>query len=101
LRLRSEVEIVPESNINFPSLGRSITKDNEDGDGVEQDYALAAHWYRRAAEHVPNLGGAGQGRNSLGNLYMEGLGVPNDPVQAYMWFSLAGVDKNIASAEGK
>ena len=73
----------------------------EDGQGVEQNYALAAHWYRRAAEHVPNLGGAGQGRNNLGNLYMTGLGVSKDYVQAYMWFSLAGVDENIADVQRK
>jgi TPR repeat protein len=72
----------------------------ENGDEVEQDYAVAAMWYLKAAEHVPNLGGAGGGRNALGNLYMEGLGVPQDYVQAYKWFSLAGDDKNIAwSAE--
>jgi tetratricopeptide (TPR) repeat protein len=73
----------------------------QDGDGVEQNYALAAEWYRKAAAHVPNLGGAGQGRNNLGNLYMEGLGVPKDYVQAYKWFSLAGVDQNIAWAAEK
>jgi TPR repeat protein len=73
----------------------------EDGDGVEQNYAIAAEWYRKAAEHVPNLGGAGGGRNNLGNLYMEGLGVPKDYVQAYKWFSLAGVDKNITWAAEK
>jgi uncharacterized protein len=70
----------------------------QDGDGVEQNYALAAEWYRKAAENVPNLGGAGQGRNNLGLLYMEGLGVPKDYVQAYKWFSLAGADQNIAWA---
>jgi TPR repeat protein len=73
----------------------------EDGDGVEQNYALAAEWYREAAEHVPNLGGAGQGRNHLGLLYLAGLGVPQDYVQAYMWFSLAGVDQNIGEAADK
>jgi TPR repeat protein len=73
----------------------------EDGDGVEQNYALAAAWYRKAAEHVPDLGGAGQGRNHLGLLYMEGLGVPRDYVQAYMWFSLAGGDENITHAAEK
>jgi uncharacterized protein len=62
----------------------------EDGDGVSQNYAIAAKWYRRAAEHVPNLGGAGQGRNNLGLLYLDGRGVPKDYVQAYLWFSLAG-----------
>jgi hypothetical protein len=53
----------------------------------------------RAAEHVPNLGGAGQGRNDLGLLYLKGLGVPKDYVQAYMWFSVAGVESNVAAAQ--
>lgn len=48
----------------------------EHGEGVEQNYRLAAEWYRKAAEHVPDLGGAGQARNRLGLLYMQGLGVP-------------------------
>jgi TPR repeat protein len=39
---------------------------------------LATEWYLKAAEHFPDLGGAGQGRNSLGLLYMQGLGVPQD-----------------------
>jgi TPR repeat protein len=68
----------------------------QQGDGVEQSYVQAAYWFRKAAEHVPNLGGAGQGRNNLGNLYEEGKGVSKDYVQAYMWFSLAGNDRSIA-----
>jgi len=68
----------------------------QDGDGVEQNYVQAAHWFRKAAEHVPDLGGAGQGRNNLGNLYADGSGVPKDYVQAYMWFSLASTDRSIA-----
>lgn len=66
-----------------------------DGDGIEQNYVWAAHWFRKAAEHVPDLGGAGQGRNNLGNLYAEGQGVPKDYVQAYMWLSLAGSERSI------
>jgi len=50
----------------------------ENGEGVAQNYSLAARWYRKAAEHVPNLGGAGQGRNNLGMLYLDGHGVPRD-----------------------
>jgi hypothetical protein len=61
----------------------------EDGEGVKQNHVLAAKWYRKAAEHVPDLGGAGQGRNSLGLLYLEGRGVPMDYVQAHMWFRLS------------
>jgi len=73
----------------------------EVGEGVEQDYGKAAYWFRRAAEHVPDRGGAGQGRNNLGILYADGDGVPTDYVQAYMWFSLAGIDKNIAWMQHK
>jgi TPR repeat protein len=62
----------------------------DDGECVEQNYALAAEWYRKAAEHFPDRGGAGQGRNRLGQLYLEGLGVPKDYVLAYMWLALAG-----------
>jgi len=29
-----------------------------------QNYASAAKWYQRAAEHVPDLGGAGPARNN-------------------------------------
>jgi uncharacterized protein len=72
---------------------------DEDGEGVKQNYVLAAEWYRKAAEHVPDLGGAGQGRNDLGLLYMNGLGVPQDYVQAYMWFRLANVETNLSYAK--
>ncbi len=71
----------------------------ESGEGMRQDYALAAHWYREAAEHVPDFGGAGQGRNNLGLLYMQGLGVPKDYVQAYMWFSLSNSESNLSDAK--
>lgn len=69
------------------------------GDGVRQDYAQAALWYRRAADHVPDLGGAGQGRNNLGLLYLNGRGVPKDNVQACLWFILADVKQNIDAAQ--
>jgi TPR repeat protein len=84
-----------------PDADVELGRRYEDGEGVEQNYALAAEWYRRAAEHVPNLGGAGQGRNDLGLLYLGGLGVPKDYVQAYMWFSVAGVESNIAAAQAE
>ena len=73
----------------------------EVGEGVEQNYGKAAYWFRRAAEHVPNLGGAGQGRNNLGNLYEQGYGVPKDYVQAYIWLSLAASDYSIEYLQRK
>ncbi len=73
----------------------------EDGEGVEQSFRLAAEWFRKAAEHVPDSGGAGQGRNRLGLLCMDGLGVPQDYVQAYFWFSLNGPEGNTADAKSR
>ena len=40
----------------------------EDGDSVPQDYVQAVNWYKKAAEHVPDRGGAGAARSSLGFL---------------------------------
>ena len=74
----------------------------EDGEGAPQNDVLAAKWYRKAAEHVPDFGGAGQGRNNLGLLYLSGgRGVPKDVVRAYMWFRLAGTEVNLADAKAQ
>jgi len=70
-----------------------------DGDHLKQSYETAAMWFRKAAEHVPDLGGAGQGRHRLAELYMEGLGVPRDYVQAYFWLSLWGGSDAAANAK--
>jgi TPR repeat protein len=55
----------------------------ENGEGVPQDYGLAAHWYRKAADHTMALGGAGVGANSLVQLYEDGHAtVPTENVIA-------------------
>jgi hypothetical protein len=54
------------------------------GQGVPQDHAEAAKWFRRAADQ-----GLAGGQFNLGVLYGNGQGVPKDFVQAYLWFSLA------------
>jgi uncharacterized protein len=84
-----------------PDAQVSLGQMYEDGEGVLQNYAVAAKWYRKAAEHVPNLGGAGQGRNNLGLLYLNGLGVPKDFVQAYFWFSLANSEPSASASYAK
>jgi TPR repeat protein len=84
-----------------PDAEAELGRRYQNGDGVEQSYVQAAFWFRKAAEHVPNLGGAGQGRNNLGLLYTDGQGVPRDYVQAYMWFSLAGRDSNISDIQNE
>ncbi len=69
------------------------------GQGVPQDDAEAVKWYRKAAEQGDAEAGrwwrkaAEQGdataQLSLGLMYGMGQGVPQDYVQAHMWFNLA------------
>ena len=59
----------------------------EDGEGVSQDYRLAAYWYRKAADHTIDLGGAGVGANSLVQLYRDGDATPQDYVFVYLGYA--------------
>jgi TPR repeat protein len=61
----------------------------ENGQGVPQDYAEAARWYRKAAEQ-----GNAIAENSLGLMYYQGQGVPQDYVQAHLWLNLAASRAN-------
>jgi hypothetical protein len=54
------------------------------GQGIPQDYAEAAKWYRKAAEQ-----GVAVAQHNLGFMYDKGEGVPQDYVQAHMWYNLA------------
>ena len=51
---------------------------------VTPDFFEAAKWYRKAADQGDLVGQA-----QLADAYFRGLGVPQDYVQAYAWFSLA------------
>jgi TPR repeat protein len=73
----------------------SVAQMYEDGDGVPRDYSQAVSWYKKAAEHVPDYGGAGQARNNLGLLYFDGRDIPQDYVTAYMYFRLANNKQNM------
>ena len=59
------------------------------GHGVQQDYAEAVKWYRRAAE-----AGNAAAQNNLGFMYSEGEGVAQDYVTAHMWANLAASNSN-------
>lgn len=50
------------------------------GDVVPQDYALAALWFRKAADR-----GYADAQSHLGFMYMYGIGVPQDYVLAAEW----------------
>ena len=58
--------------------------DYYNGQGVPQDYAQAAYWYRKAADQGDAMGEAG-----LGILYQYGQGVPRDYAQAAYWYRKA------------
>ncbi len=54
------------------------------GQGVPQDYAEAAKWYRKSAEQ-----GHASAQINLAFMYGNGQGVSHDYVQAHMWYNLA------------
>ena len=64
------------------------------GLGVEQDKVAGAALIRMAAES-----GNQTGQLNLGSLYSHGDGVPQDYVQAYMWFYLAASLKSNGNTE--
>jgi uncharacterized protein len=54
------------------------------GEGVPQDFRVAAYWCRRAADQ-----GNADGQYLLGLMYNKGQGVPENFTEAYMWLNLA------------
>lgn len=54
-------------------------------EGVTQDLNQAVFWYTKAADK-----GDAEALQYLGYAYGRGLGVPQDWVQAHMWFNIAG-----------
>ena len=63
------------------------------GEDVDKDLNQAVFWYKKAADK-----GNAEAQQYLGYAYGRGLGVPQDWVQAHMWFSLVGAipDKKVA-----
>jgi hypothetical protein len=63
---------------------------------VPQNYTEALKWYLFAANR-----GYGYAQNSLGILYAEGQGVPQDYVLAHMWFNLAVTHIRASNTEAR
>ena len=55
-----------------------------EGNGVEQNYTIAAQWYLKAAEQ-----GSMEGQYKLGMCYYNGYGVAQDMERASYWMLLA------------
>ncbi len=64
------------------------------GQGVPQDYAAAADWYRKAAEK-----GNAFAQTNLALFYAEGRGVTQDYAQAASWYRKAA-DQGVTFAAG-
>jgi TPR repeat protein len=62
-------------------------------DGVKQDYAEAAKWFRKSAEH-----GSARAQYDMGILYSQGRGVPQDYKEAAQWYRKAA-DQGMPQAE--
>ena len=65
----------------------------KNGQGVEQDYAQEAKWYRKAAEQ-----GYAIAQYNLGVSYKKGQGVPQDTSEAIKWFKKAA-EQGLAAAQ--
>ncbi|HEV2114843.1 MAG TPA: tetratricopeptide repeat protein [Terriglobales bacterium] len=70
-----------------PDAQVSLGQMYEDGEAVPVNYRWAAYWYRKAADHVVDLGGAGQGANRLAQLYEHGHATSQDYIFVYLWYA--------------
>jgi len=52
--------------------------------GYDRDYRKSVEWYKKAADM-----GHGSAQYNLASMYQFGQGVDPDPVEAYIWYSLA------------
>jgi TPR repeat protein len=71
------------------SLGAIYAK----GQGVAQDYAEAAKWYRKAAEQ-----GYTPAQCKLGTMYVQGHGVTRDYAEAVKWYRKASEQGQCSSS---
>ena len=76
--------------------GQSVGDDVLRGDGMPQNYAEAAKWYRKAAEQ-----GNADGQRNLGVMCAYGDGVPQDYVDAYTWSNLAAAQGDTIASENR
>ncbi|KAF2707259.1 HCP-like protein [Pleomassaria siparia CBS 279.74] len=70
-------------------LGRMFLR----GEGMAQSYSIAQTWFKRGIENGDALS-----QYSMGLMYLNGLGVPKDPVRAAYYLS-AAADQDLAVAQ--
>jgi TPR repeat protein len=62
----------------------------------QDNYAEAAKWFHLAADQ-----GRADAQSNLGSMYAEGEGVPQDFVQALMWFTLSAAQNHKDGVENR
>jgi TPR repeat protein len=81
------------SSIEWRSLAKyMLGMMYENGDGVPEDSARAAEWYRKAAEQDN-----AEAQSNLGVMYLLGEGVPKDAALAVQWFRRSAEQGNAAA----
>ena len=68
----------------------------KNGNGVPQDYAEAARWYRLAANQ-----GHALAQSKLGMMYTIGQGVLQDSLMAHMWYNISSANGNDFGGTGR
>jgi TPR repeat protein len=68
----------------------------DNGNGVIQDYAKAANWYRLAAEQ-----GDADAQYNLSVMYANGDGVIQDTFIAHMWLNIGAANGNHLASESR
>ena len=66
------------------------------GQGVAQDYAEAAKWYRLAAQQ-----GNSSAQSNLGAMYANGQGVVQDYVKAHSWYQLSTLNGSTGAVKNR
>ena len=77
-------KIIRKAEAGDPEAQHRLGFTYAEGNGVPQNYAEAAKWYRKAAEQ-----GHGTAQLNLGHLLAEGRGVEKNLIEAYKWIALA------------
>lgn len=75
-----------------PAAQAALGRAYQDANGVPRDYALAAKWYRKAADQ-----GSAIAQNNLGNMYAAGNGVEKNPEEAVSWYRKSARQGNAAA----
>lgn len=83
---------LPLAQTGDPAAQRNIGHLYRNGLGARQDFAVAAQWYRRAAD-----AGLARAQANLAMMYLRGQGVAAEPAKAARWFRAAALQGHVVA----